>query len=86
MRVDVFDTYVVRKNGQLMNFDILVPEGVDAHHVYRYGRAYLESKGEGNQSLTATECRLCHVEQATESVAIEIRKTGYCIVELHGCD
>lgn len=86
MRVDVFDTYVVRKNGQLMNFDILVPEGVSEDHVYRYGKAYLQSKGEENQSLTAIECRLCHVEQATESVAIEIQKTGYCIVELRGCE
>lgn len=86
MRVDVFDTYVVRKNGQLMNFDILVPEGAKPDHVYRYGRAYLELKGEENQPLTATECRLCHVEQAPEAVADEIQKTGYYIMELRGCD
>jgi len=86
MRVDVFDTDVVRKNGQLMNFDILVPEGSKPEHVYRYGQVYLESKDEGNQPLTATECRLCHVEQAPDHVATQILQQGYHIIELRGCE
>lgn len=85
MKVDVFDTYVVKKNGQLMNFDILVPESSSSDLVYEYGKEYLKLKGEEHQTLTATECRLCHVEQATETVERQIREQGYYIIELRGC-
>jgi hypothetical protein len=85
MKVDVFDTHVVKKNGQLMNFDILVPEGTSADIVYGFGREYLKSKGEDKQPITATECRLCHVELAPESVQESIRDQGYHIIELRGC-
>jgi hypothetical protein len=79
MKVDVFDTHV------LMNFDILVPEGTSADIVYGFGREYLKSKGEDKQPITATECRLCHVELAPESVQESIRDQGYHIIELRGC-
>jgi hypothetical protein len=39
MRVAVYDTYVTRPDGRVMNFDILVPEGfADMEAIYGFGR------------------------------------------------
>ena len=60
--VAVWDTYVTRKDGRVMHFDIIAPSSQrDMAVIHGYGRAYLERKGEGGQSLTAKECRFCHV-------------------------
>ncbi|HOY28005.1 MAG TPA: DUF2024 family protein, partial [Flavobacteriales bacterium] len=62
VEVAVWDTYVTRKDGRVMHFDIIVPSSQrDTAVIHGYGRAYLESKGQGGQSLTAKECRFCHV-------------------------
>lgn len=44
MKIAVWDTYVTRKDGKIMHFDILVDENVnDAEQVYEYGKKYLKS-------------------------------------------
>ncbi len=65
MKVAVWDTYVTRKDGRIMYFDIIVPEDLkDVDKILEYGREYLQSKGEEGQPLTTNECRFCHVEEA----------------------
>jgi hypothetical protein len=40
MKIAVWDTYVTRKDGKIMHFDILVDENVnDAEQVYEYGKS-----------------------------------------------
>ena len=42
MRVSVWDTYVTKKDGTVMHFDIIVPEHIkDETLVYSYGRRYI---------------------------------------------
>ncbi|MCU0320102.1 MAG: DUF2024 family protein, partial [Flavobacteriales bacterium] len=61
-KVAVWDTYVTRKDGRVMHFDIIAPSSQrDTTVIHGYGQAYLESKGQGGQPLTAKECRFCHV-------------------------
>ncbi len=86
MEVAIWDTYVTRKNGRVMHFDIVVPRTLkDEKLIYTFGKEYLQSKSEVGQSLTSQECRFCHVEKATEKMIDSIHQKGYYIIELQNC-
>lgn len=87
MKVNVWDTYVLRKNGQLMHFDILVTiEVSEEETIFQYGDDYLSTKDVHIQSLSASECRLCHIETAPTEVITSIKDKGYHIIELQNCE
>lgn len=85
--VAVWDTYVTRKDGRVMHFDIIAPSSQrDTAVIHGYGRAYLESKGEGGQSLSAKECRFCHVRALQPKWEDDIWRQGYFILEMENCE
>ena len=85
-RVIVWDTYVRKKDGDVMHFDILAPAIVtDTDVIYNYGKAYLKTKGQEGQPLTAEQCRFCHVENLQPQWEDEIAEKGYFIIEMEGC-
>jgi hypothetical protein len=87
MKVAVWDTYVTRKDGKIMHFDIIAPEEIkDTAVIYKYGREYLKSKGQEHQPLGSKQCRLCHVRQLQPQWEEAIRKNGYYIFELENCN
>ncbi|MDF2189689.1 DUF2024 family protein [Paraflavitalea sp. CAU 1676] len=87
MKVSVFDTYVTKKNGSIMHFDILVPARLnDEEKVYEFGRAYLGTKNQAGQPLSTKECQFCHIEEASQEVLSDIAKQGYSIIEMQGCN
>jgi len=87
MEVAVWDTYVTKKDGTVMHFDIIAPSTQrDTLVIHNYGRDYLRTKGQEGQPLTAAECRFCHVEQLRPRWAEEIRIKGYFILEMEGCE
>lgn len=87
LKVAVYDTYVAKKQGGTMHFDILVDAAeTDLEKIYGYGRQYLRTKGQEGQPLTARQCRFCHVEQAKGPVEDSIRARGYYIIEMDGCN
>ncbi|MDO5656542.1 MAG: DUF2024 family protein [Flavobacteriaceae bacterium] len=87
MKIAVWDTYVPRKNGKIMHFDIMAPaELKDEKIIYQYGKEYLKSKDEDQQPLTSKECRLCHIETATPEMEKSIQEKGYFIYEMENCD
>lgn len=87
MKVAVWDTYVTKKDGTIMHFDIIVPEeNRDAEKIYDFGRAYLRSKGQQGQSLTSKECRFCHIETVKPEWKEIILTQGYYIYEMENCD
>lgn len=87
LKVSVYDTYVPKKQGGVMHFDILVDsKEKDLEKIYSYGKEYLESKGQTGQPLTAKECRYCHVENARGPVEDSIIAKGYFIIEMEGCN
>ncbi|MEP0265790.1 DUF2024 family protein [Dokdonia sp.] len=87
MKVNVWDTYVLKKNGTLMHFDILVPmETSEEETVFQYGDDYLNTKEVHIQSLSASECRLCHMETAPSQVIASIQEKGYHIIEIQNCN
>ena len=86
-KVNVWDTYVTKKDGQIMHFDILAPIAIkDTAVIYNYGKSYLKTKGQEGQPLTAKQCRLCHIETLRAEWEKEIKEKGYFIIEMEGCD
>lgn len=52
-KVNVWDTYVTKKNGEIMHFDIIASVEInDSSIIYDYGKLYLKSKNQEGQTLT----------------------------------
>lgn len=86
MKVAVWDTYVTKKDGSIMHFDILAPEEItDTAVIYNYGKDYLKTKGQEGQPLSSKECRFCHVETLRSNWEADIKKQGYFIIEMENC-
>ena len=87
LEVAVWDTYVARKDGRVMHFDIIAPSSMrDTAVIHGYGRAYLAAKGEADQPLTAKECRFCHVRALQPRWEKDIREQGYFVLEMENCE
>lgn len=87
MQVAVYDTYVTKKDGSIMHFDIIVPADLkDTFVIFNYGKEYLKTKGQEGQSLSSEECKFCHVEKVKPQWEEDIQKKGYYIYEMENCD
>jgi hypothetical protein len=87
LKVSVYDTYVPKKQGGVMHFDILVDANEkDLEKIYGYGREYLHLKGQDEQPLTSKQCQFCHVENAKGAMEDSITVKGYYIIEMEGCN
>ena len=86
-RVNVWDTYVTKKDGGIMHFDIIAPVEIkDINTIFNYGKTYLKTKGQEEQPLTSKQCRLCHIQTLKPVWEKEINEIGYFIIEMEGCD
>lgn len=87
MQVAVWDTYVTKKDGSIMHFDIIAPkEIIDTSIIHNYGRDYLEQKGQSGQALSSNECRFCHIETLKPHWVVAIKQKGYFIIEMENCN
>lgn len=87
MKIAVWDTYVEREDGHIMHFDILVPSTItDKQSIFNFGMDYLKIKPFRTSQLSANQCRLCHIEQATAEIILSIKKKGYFIIEMENCN
>ena len=86
MKVAVWDTYVTKKDGTVMHFDIIAPiEIKDTAVIFSYGKEYIKTKGQEGQLLASKECRFCHVETLRPNWEADIKKQGYFIIEMENC-
>lgn len=85
MKVSVYDTYVTDQSGTLMHFDVIVPSDTSIEKVLSFGQDYLKKKGRQVKSLSANECRFCHMEHASPQMQNAIKAEGYFIYEMEGC-
>lgn len=86
MQVAVWDTYVTKKDGTVMHFDIIAPAKIiDRAVIYDYGLEYLKEKGQEGQPLTSKECRFCHVEPVRPTWEESINDKSYFIIEMENC-
>lgn len=87
MKVAVWDTYVAKKDGKIMHFDIIVLDTMRERSViYDFGKDYLNYKNQEGQLLTSEECKFCHIETASQDMLDSIDRQGYFIVEMENCD
>jgi len=85
MEVAVFDTYVKKKNGGYMHFDIIVAADTHYDHVLTFGKAYLQSKQRASPHISTRDCRFCHLEEVVPVWEKTIARQGYYIHEIEGC-
>lgn len=87
MQVAVWDTYVTKKDGSIMHFDIIAPSEIrNSEIIHNYGRKYLIDKNQEGQKLTSNECRFCHFESLKPEWEAEIKENGFFILEMEGCE
>jgi len=85
MQCAVYDTYVEKKDGKTMHFDVIVEENTQHEKAIEYGKEYLESVGQGGQIMTQEECQFCHIQEAQPIVKKDITSRGYYIQKMEGC-
>ena len=85
MQCAVYDTYVEKKDGKTMHFDVIVEENTQQEKAIEYGKQYLESTGQGGQRMTQEECQFCHIQEAQPVVERDITSRGYYIQKMEGC-
>lgn len=87
MKVAVWDTYVTRKDGKTMHFDIIVPEEQKNEEIiYNYGKNFLKNRNQEGQVLSSKECNFCHVEGIKPEWEDSIKQHGHFIFEMENCN
>jgi hypothetical protein len=87
MKVSIWDTYVHKKDGEVMHFDIIASDSItDENIIYEMGKKYLQTKNMQDFNLSAKQCSFCHHELASEEMESSIINQGYYIVEMEGCE
>ena len=85
MECAVYDTYVTKKDGRIMHFDVIVEANTPHEKAIDYGKEFLDQVGQGGQKMTQEECQFCHNQEAPPVVAKEIENRGYFIQKMEGC-
>jgi hypothetical protein len=85
MECAVYDTYVQKKDGKTMHFDVIVEDGTPHEKAIEYGKKYLESVGQTEQKISQEECQFCHIQEAPPLVQKAIKQNGYWIQKMEGC-
>ncbi|MGE0242816.1 MAG: DUF2024 family protein [Nitrososphaeraceae archaeon] len=85
MECAVYDTYVTKKDGKIMHFDVIVEANTPHEKAIDYGKEFLEQVGQGGQKMTQEECQFCHIQEAPPIVANDIENRGYFIQKMEGC-
>ena len=85
MECAVYDTYVTKKDGRIMHFDVIVEANTPHEKAIEYGKEYLNSVDQGEQKMTQEECQFCHIQEAPPVVAKDIQQSGYYIQKMEGC-
>jgi len=85
MECAVYDTYVTKKDGRIMHFDVIVEANTPHEKAIDYGKEFLEQVGQNGQKMTQEECQFCHIQEAPPVVAKEIENKGYFIQKMEGC-
>jgi len=85
MECAVYDTYVTKKDGRIMHFDVIVEASTEHDKAIEFGKQYLASVGQSGQKMTSEECQFCHIQAAPPFVEKAIKQSGYWIQRMEGC-
>ncbi|NWG26905.1 MAG: DUF2024 family protein [Ignavibacteriaceae bacterium] len=83
MKAAVWDSYIKKDNGNILHFDVVVPESRSESAIdYKYAYEYLKSKGVNSAEINVTNCQFCHIEILTEKMMSDIESKGFYIIEM----
>jgi len=82
MQCAVYDTYITKKDGRIMHFDVIVESSTPYDKAIEYGKEYLKRVGQNGQKMTQEECQFCHNQQAPREVEQSIKQKGYFIQQM----
>lgn len=83
MKVAVWDTYIKKDNGNVLHFDVVVPESKSKMEiVFNYAKEFLKSKDIFGAKIETKNCRFCHIETITDTMKSDIELKGYHIIEM----
>lgn len=83
MKAAVWDTYIKKDNGNVLHFDVVVPESrSEMELVFNYTKEFLKSKGIFGAEIETKNCQFCHIETLTDSMKSDIELKGYHIIEM----
>lgn len=85
MECAVYDTYVTKKDGRIMHFDVIVEANTPHEKAIEYGKEFLNSVQQGEQKMTQEECQFCHIQEAPPMIEKSIKDNGYYIQKMEGC-
>ncbi len=85
MECAVYDTYVTKKDGRIMHFDVIVEANTPHEKAIEYGKEFLQKVEQGGQKMTQEECQFCHIQEAPPMVEKSITDGGYYIQKMEGC-
>ena len=85
MECAVYDTYVTKKDGRIMHFDVIVEANTPHEKAIEYGKEFLRNVDQGEQKMTQEECQFCHIQAAPPMVEKSITDNGYYIQKMEGC-
>jgi hypothetical protein len=85
MECAVYDTYVTKKDGRIMHFDVIVEASTPHEKAIEYGKEFLQKVDQGGQKMTQEECQFCHIQEAPPMVEKSIKDDGYYIQKMEGC-
>jgi len=83
MKAAVWDTYVKKQDGNVIHFDVVVPDYItDSSVVYKYACEYLISGNLSEVELNTKNCQFCHIESITDTIKNDIESKGFHIIEM----
>jgi hypothetical protein len=83
MKAAVWDTYVKKQDGNVIHFDVVVPDYItDSSVVYKYAGEYLISGNLSEVELNTKNCQFCHIESITDTIKNDIESKGFHIIEM----
>jgi len=85
MECAVYDTYVTKKDGRIMHFDVIVDASTPHEKAIEFGQEFLQKVDQGGQKMTQEECQFCHIQEAPPMVEKSIKDNGYYIQKMEGC-
>jgi len=86
MKIDVYDTYATTINGDIIHFDVLLPNSdTNEEEAVNHAKTFIKQVGESIDTITLDRCNFCHTETANVTVKQKIEKEGYFILQMEGC-
>lgn len=83
MKASVWDSYIKKTNGNVLHFDVVVPDSSsETVMVYKYADEYLKSKGIDEAEINVKNCQFCHIESMTDKMRFDIESKGFHIIEM----